>query len=112
MRDQEDMLAKCFELLLEVGKVSPRYCALFCRGTPSSTVLELQADSFRDGLGASSIDLCNREVEVMLASASSLGRDRFALTEWQCAAYLRDQRGRGPSIAGRVFRMYFRGQRT
>ena len=93
-----------FALLYAIGDDSPRYCKSFAGGPPTDGMLKVQSDVFSNGHRTlSTVHLNRREAEACLSMAKVLGWSPYALTEWQVAAYLRDQRSRGKSVPARVF---------
>ena len=101
----DKVLQRCFALLHALADKCPRYSKLFGVDSPSDAMLQVQSDVFKAGLrNMRTVDVFRREVENLISMGQSLGWAPNSMTEWQVAAYLRDQHNRGKTVPGRVYR--------
>ena len=106
-KSDDRVINKCFALLQAIGVASPRFVKLFGNGQPTDAMIQVQTDVFSCGFpNLATIDGHRRELETCFAMARTLRWEPFQLTEWQVAAYLRDQHARGKSVPSRVFHSF------
>ena len=104
----EAVLVRCRSFLVKHGVALPRFIKLFGQdGTriPPPSHLLVQDDVYRGGsTSPPTIIGYLRETNCLVAWANALGRDFFDLSEFETAAFLKDQCARGPSVPLGCFR--------
>ena len=84
-------------------KNPPRYQELFRGGIPTPSHLALQDDVYRDRLqNPATVRGYLRDLEVMQKWAMGINSPISTLREFDVAAFLRDQAGRGKSVPARL----------
>jgi hypothetical protein len=100
----DKVIEMCRSMLLGLGANSPRYVDLHRDGPPSVSHLSLQDSVYRDKLqNPATVRGYLRDLDVLLKWSASISTPIPTLRDFDVAAFLRDQAGRGKSVPTRIF---------
>ena len=97
----DEAIHRCLSLLMAVGDKAPRYRDVFGsigphRNTPDSNTMNILLDVLKGTYTSpAGLDQALRGAIRWIAYANSLKWDPLQLTEWNVAAFVREQQNRG-----------------